>query len=156
VVSVYTSGFPTKTLNTHFPSPIHATCSARIILLDFITRTILGEELSSSLYSFLHSPVTLSLLGPNILLTPYSETPSAYAPPSLSATKRFSLILCIKEKVLPKLEHLYNLEEREREREREIERERERDAGRLVFLRKSISFLDSCMLEHSDCAQISV
>jgi hypothetical protein len=36
-----------------------------------ITRTILGEEyrsLSSSLSSFLHSPVTPSLLGPNILL----------------------------------------------------------------------------------------
>jgi hypothetical protein len=38
----------------------------------FITRTILGEEyrsLSSSLCSFLHSPVTSSLLGPNILLS---------------------------------------------------------------------------------------
>ena len=38
--------------------------------LDFITRTVLGEQyrsLSSSLCSFLHSPVTSSLLGPNIL-----------------------------------------------------------------------------------------
>jgi hypothetical protein len=37
-----------------------------------ITRTILGEQyrsLSSSLCSFLHSPVTSSLLGPNILLS---------------------------------------------------------------------------------------
>jgi ABC-type dipeptide/oligopeptide/nickel transport system permease subunit len=37
-----------------------------------ITRTILGEEyrsLSSSLCSFLHSLVTLSFLGPNILLS---------------------------------------------------------------------------------------
>ena len=60
------------------PSPIRATCPAHLILLDFITRTILGEEyrsLSSSFYSLLHSPVTSSLLGPNILLnTMFSNT----------------------------------------------------------------------------------
>jgi len=60
------------------PLPIRATCPAHLILLDFITRKILGEEyrsLSYSLWSFLHSPVTLSLLGPNILLnTPFSNT----------------------------------------------------------------------------------
>ena len=58
-------------------SSIRATCPAHLILLDFITRTLLGEEyrsLSSSLCSFLHSPVTSSLLGPNILLnTPFSN-----------------------------------------------------------------------------------
>ena len=46
-------------------------CPAHLILLDFITRTILGEQyrsLSSSLCNFLHSPVTPSLLGPNIPL----------------------------------------------------------------------------------------
>ena len=51
--------------------PIHATCSTNLILLDLITRIILGEEyrsLISSLCSFPHSPVTSSLLGPNILL----------------------------------------------------------------------------------------
>jgi len=32
-------------------SPIHATCSAHLILLDFITRTILGEECKSFSYS---------------------------------------------------------------------------------------------------------
>ena len=52
--------------------------SLHLILLDFITRTTLGEEyrsLSSSLCSLLHSPVTLSLLGPNILLnTIFSNT----------------------------------------------------------------------------------
>ena len=50
--------------------PIHATCPTHLILLDFVTRVILGEEcrsLSSSLCSFLHSPVTSSLIGPNIL-----------------------------------------------------------------------------------------
>ena len=50
--------------------PIRATCPAHLIL-DFITRTILGEEyrsLSSSLCSLLHSPVTSFLLGQNILL----------------------------------------------------------------------------------------
>ena len=59
-------------------SPIRATCPARLILLDFITRTILGEEyrsLCSLLCSLLHSPVTSSLLGPNILLnTIFSNT----------------------------------------------------------------------------------
>ena len=51
--------------------PIRAICPALPILLDLITRTILGEgyiSLSSSLCSFLHSFVTSSLLGPNILL----------------------------------------------------------------------------------------
>ena len=59
-------------------SPIHATCPAHLILLDFITRTVLGEDyksFSSSLCNLLHSPVTSSLLGPNILLnTMFSNT----------------------------------------------------------------------------------
>jgi hypothetical protein len=41
-----------------------ATCPAHLIRLDFTTRTILGKEyrsFSSSLCSFLHSPVTSTL-----------------------------------------------------------------------------------------------
>jgi len=75
---LFRSGFPTKVLHTPLLSPKRVTCPAYLILLDLITRTILGEQyrsLSSSLCSFLHSPVTSSLLGPNILLsTLFSNT----------------------------------------------------------------------------------
>jgi len=79
-----TPGSPKWSLSLRIPhqipllSPICSTCPAHLILLDFIPRTILGEEywsLSSSLCSFLHSLVTSSLLRPNILLsTPFSNT----------------------------------------------------------------------------------
>jgi len=70
---LFPSGFPTKTLYTPLLSSIRATCPTHLILLHFITRTILGEQyrsISSSLCSnFLHSPVTSSLLGPNAVVT---------------------------------------------------------------------------------------
>ena len=53
------------------PLPIRAISRAHLILLDFITHKILCGQyrpLSPSLCSFLHSPVTSSLLGQNILL----------------------------------------------------------------------------------------
>ena len=63
-------------------SPTRTTFPAHLILLDFIIHTILGEEyksFSSSLCILLHSSVTSSLLGPNILLNTMfcSQTPSA-------------------------------------------------------------------------------
>ena len=76
-----TPGYPTWSLSFRFPYqnpiympllyPIRSTCSANLIRLDFITRKVFGEKyrsLSSSLCSFLHSPVTSSLLGSNTLL----------------------------------------------------------------------------------------
>jgi hypothetical protein len=48
----------------------------------------LGEKYRScslSLWCLLHPPVTSSLLGPKFSPVPYSQTPSAYGPLSMSA-----------------------------------------------------------------------
>ena len=60
------SGFPTNTLYTPLLSPIRTTRTSHLILLYFITWTVLGEQyssLSSSLYeySFLHSRYLIPL-----------------------------------------------------------------------------------------------
>jgi hypothetical protein len=64
-------GFLMNNLLTFLFSPIHATCPAHLIFLNFITLCILGEEYKSCsflLCSLLHLPVMSFLFGPNILL----------------------------------------------------------------------------------------
>ena len=84
----FSLGFPTKILYAPPLFPLHDSCLAHLILLDFTTRTIFGKEyrsLSSSLCDFLHSPVTSSLLGPNTLLnTLFSNTLSLRSSPNMN------------------------------------------------------------------------
>ena len=64
--------YPQPDQCSHFLYPIRAIYTAHDIILDFTTRIISSEKYSSvrfSLFSFLYSPVTSSLIGPNILLS---------------------------------------------------------------------------------------
>jgi hypothetical protein len=82
------SGFPTKALYALLLSPDTRYMPAYLIILDLITRMIFGEQYrswSSSLWSFLHYPVTSSILGSNILLrTPFSNTLILRSSPNMS------------------------------------------------------------------------
>ena len=80
---------------------IRATCPAHL-LLDLITQVIFCEYIrqSSSLCSFLHSPVTSSLLGSNILLsTLFSTTLSFFLPrcyrPSFTPIQNMQKYSCV-------------------------------------------------------------
>jgi len=85
--------FPHQNLVHGSPFAIRATCSTRLNLLDFITRTIVSgkrRSLSYSLCSFLKSPVTSSLVDPNILLnTLFSNTHSLRS--SLKSATKFHI-----------------------------------------------------------------
>ena len=85
--SPFPSGFLTKTMHTPLFSPyVLRACQSHSS--DLITRIIAGEEyrsFSSLLCSFLHSPVTSSLLSQNILLnTPFSHL--SLVPPQCETT----------------------------------------------------------------------
>jgi hypothetical protein len=78
LVVFFPCGFSTTNLCTFLFSPVRATCLALLILLYLIILIILRrgyKSRSSSLSNILHSPVTSSLFGPNILLrTLFSNT----------------------------------------------------------------------------------
>jgi len=86
--SLLPSGFPTKTLYIPLSSSIRATCPAHLILLDFITRTILGKEYKAPCYAI--SSIRTLPLPSHVQIfssTPCSQTPSASFPPAMSTTK---------------------------------------------------------------------
>ena len=85
---LFPSGFPTKTMYIYLLYIMRATCLTHLILPDFISRIIFGEEyrsLRTSFCSFFHSSVNSFLLGSNILLTTlFSDNLSLRTPFSVS------------------------------------------------------------------------
>jgi hypothetical protein len=77
---LFPSGFPTKTFYTFLSSPMRATYPAHLFRFDMICLIIFGDEYKLRIFlllSLLHSPVTPSVLGLNILLrTQFSNTHS--------------------------------------------------------------------------------
>jgi hypothetical protein len=86
---LFLSGFATKILYTFIICTVCAACHNHLILLNLIALIIFGKacKLWSSLCSLLQPPSTSSLLGPNILLTPCSQTPSICVLSSVRETK---------------------------------------------------------------------
>ena len=84
---IFPSGFPTKTLYRPLLSPhmLHAPPTSSFWI--WSPKQYWVRSLSSSLCSFLHSSVTSTLLGPNIIPRTLFLKPSAYIPPSMWATK---------------------------------------------------------------------
>ena len=79
IINPSTPRSPQWSLSLRFPhqdpihplsSPIRATCSAHLILLDFITRTILGEEYKSFSSSLCNSSIPCYLVPPRSKYSP--------------------------------------------------------------------------------------
>jgi hypothetical protein len=68
--------FHHQILYAFLPSVVHSTRATQVILLDFITPSVFGEEYtgwSAAFCNYLQSPATLSFLSPNIFLNTVFE-----------------------------------------------------------------------------------
>ena len=88
---LFPSSFPTKTLQTPLLSP--PPIPPYVLYAPPITQNIDWgvQSIKLLIMYFLHSPVTLSLLGPSILHSTLFSIHTAYIPPSVWATKFHTL-----------------------------------------------------------------